>query len=198
MTLPRLELPRGVEREIAALVRSEDGAAPSLPTRVTVCDSGEMLVVSFDCVDFEPWATLRERDAPLWEEEVVELFLSPGSETPIRYFEFEVNPLGTLFDAKVESPHGDRRDLEIDSAWNCPRVVAEVAIAADGWSWSARLRIPWRELTVEPIPRTWRANFFRIDRPRGGPAEYSCWSPTWIRPADFHRPAQFGFLVRVE
>jgi len=27
-------------------------------------------------------------------------------------------------------------------------------------------------------PRVWRANFFRIERPRSADPEFSCWSPT--------------------
>jgi hypothetical protein len=47
------------------------------------------------------------------------------------------------------------------------------------------------------VPARWRLNIFRIDRPPGGEAEFSAWSPTFVLPADFHRPARFGFLDRV-
>jgi hypothetical protein len=61
--------------------------------------------------------------------------------------------------------------------------------------WWAEISIPWRGLVPSgEIPRIWRANFYRIERPRGGEAEFSAWSPTMARPADFHKPAYFGRL----
>lgn len=59
--------------------------------------------------------------------------------------------------------------------------------------WWAELAIPWTALAFPP-PRRWRANFYRIERPRGGEPELSCWSPTLTDPPDFHRPERFGFL----
>jgi hypothetical protein len=47
---------------------------------------------------------------------------------------------------------------------------------------------------ASPPPRRWRANFYRIERPRGGRPELSCWSPTFTDPPDFHRPERFGVL----
>ena len=44
------------------------------------------------------------------------------------------------------------------------------------------------------LPDTWRANLYRIERPRDAAPEYSCWSPTLTDPADFHKPARFGVL----
>jgi hypothetical protein len=151
--------------------------------------------VRFDCVDPHVWATHTLRDAPLWEEETVELFLAPGAETPVTYFEFEVNPLGTVFDAVVRNPRGDRRDMEVDASWDCPGLGAGAKVDRRSGAWAAWLSIPWGSLVEQgPVPREWRANLYRIERPRGEPAEFSCWSPTETDPADFHRPARFGRL----
>jgi hypothetical protein len=78
--------------------------------------------------------------------------------------------------------------------------------------WWAELAIPWTALAgsegeaaeaAAPAgggaasrrpPRRWRANFYRIERPRGSPPELSCWSPTLTDPPDFHRPERFGVL----
>lgn len=62
--------------------------------------------------------------------------------------------------------------------------------------WWAEIELPWRSLAPEgPLPAVWRVNFYRIERPFGGAAEYSCWSPTLTEPADFHRAERFGRLV---
>lgn len=193
---PRCRLRRGVAERLRPLRRASDGLAPALATVVELVDDGEALRARFRCEDPEPWATLVRRDADLWTEEVVEVFLAPGGATPAGYAELELNPLGTCFDAWVSSPRGDRRDLALDRGWECAGGAVAAARTASGWS--AELAIPWRALAGgEAAPRLWRANFFRIDRPRAAPAEFSAWSPTWADPPDFHRADRFGFLERL-
>jgi hypothetical protein len=169
---------------------------PRFETRIDLLDTGERLSILFDADDPDPWATISEPDGDLWTEEVVELFVAPGVVDPQSYFEFEVNPIGAVFTALVRSPHGDRRDLEVDRSWICADLVATTERRRGGWR--ARLDFPWS--SVSPDGRqtgTWRMNLYRIERPRRGPAEYSAWSPTLIEPAEFHRPRRFGFVERV-
>ena len=49
------------------------GGPPQQATRVRVAWSEVELRVLFHAEDTHAWATLTERDAPLWEEEVVEV-----------------------------------------------------------------------------------------------------------------------------
>jgi hypothetical protein len=181
---------------LPALVRADGRGLAGHATRVRLYHDGASLHVRYDCVDADVWATHTRRDAPLWEEEVVELFLAPGAGDPVSYFEFEVNPLGAVFDAIVSNPRGDRRGMTVDADWDCPGLDAGAAIAPAGNGWSAWLSVPWAAVAPPGAPlEEWRANFYRIERPRGGIAEFSCWSPTRTEPADFHRPARFGRLV---
>jgi hypothetical protein len=181
------------------LVAAEDGTQPRQPTRLALTADARALHVRFDCIDRDPWTTFTRRDEPLWRQEVVEVFLAPGEGDPRRYVELEVSPAGVLFDAVIDHPTGDRRDLVADTSWNCPGLGWAAGLAADGW-WAA-LEIPWRsvlEALGEALdPGVWRANFYRVDRPRTGePDEYSAASPTLVSPADFHRPGRFGVLGR--
>ena len=178
-----------------SLSRAQDGADPLYPTRVRVLDDGSRLFVRFDCADSDVWATHTKRDAPLWEEEVVEVFLAAGRGVPTRYFEIEVNPLGALFDAIVLSPDGRRSTMSVDPSWDPPGIAVRVSrVAPDGWS--AEVALPWGDCFPGATPAVLRANFFRVERPRNGAAEFSSWSPTWADPADFHRPEYFGILER--
>lgn len=196
MSLPAARLARGVPVALAPLVRATDGSPPALATRVTLLDDGERLRVALECDDPEPWATISRRDGPLWEEEVVEVFLAPGRGAPRSYYEIEVNPLGAVFDARIDCPHGDRRALRVDSGWDCPGLTAHVDVDRERGLWRAELGLPWRSLAADSTSVEWRLNVYRVDRPRGGDAEYSAWSPTRVTPADFHRPARFGYLTR--
>lgn len=192
---PEVELAPG--RPLALeLVRAIDGGRPRRATTVELDASSELLLVRFDAESPDPWATIRERDGRLWEEEVVELFLAAGNETPRRYFEIEVNPLGAVFDAIVDSPAGDRRGMTVDTSWNCEGMVAAVEIDRAARRWRTHVELPWRALAPDGIaPQALRLNLFRVERPRDGtPPEFSAWSPTFVEPADFHRPARFGVV----
>ena len=100
-----------------------------------------------------------------------------------------------LFDARVGNPHGDRIGMTVDTQVELPRTSnGEPNRPARAADWRAHLAIPWRGLDLAAAPATLRANFYRIERPRAGEAEFSCWSPTFTSPADFHRPERFGVL----
>lgn len=165
------------------------GAAPRLKTAVRVGLRGPDLCVRFDGRDDGVVATLTKRDDPLWQEDVFEVFLAPA-DPPRLYYEFEVNPLGTLFDARVSSPVLARSTMRAEPAWDCAGFEARVTRGSGRWS--ASLRIPLAQLCAGEPPRLWRANFYRIDR--GEVDEYSAWAPTWADPPDFHVPERFGVL----
>ncbi len=197
---PRCELVRGRTVELSPLVDATSGAPPRRATQVTLADLGAALHVRFRCAAPDPWATITERDGDLWTEEVVELFIAPGAATPLSYFEIELNPLGTLFDARVSSPHGERRGMQVEREWQAAGIATRIERDPAGF-WSAELTLPWKAVGSGD-ERFWRANFFRIDRPRVTnlplTPEFSAWSPTLRSPADFHRPERFGFLERIE
>ena len=164
------------------------GAAPQQATSVRVAWSAEELRVLFHAEDTHAWATLTERDAPLYEEEVVEVFLDPVGDLE-SYFEIEVNPLNAVLDLVLRR---NRSGYVQDFAWRCAGL--RTAVVKTATAWTVELAIPFRSLVAEP-PRAgdcWRVNFCRIDRPPGVPRELSSWSPAGR--ASFHTPKRFGTL----
>lgn len=183
--------------EIFALVRSSDGGKPLLPTTCSVRYDDRALYAHFIAIDDHRVATYRNHDDPLWEEDVVEVFLSP--ETLTRYFEFEVSPAGATFDAAVFSPDGARATMTVDRNWDCAGLQVFQQLVhdtADSWEWHTLLVIPFESLgrTTPVAGETWRANFFRVDRHTRGD-EYSAWQATLKTPPDFHVPSAFGTIV---
>ena len=118
--LPRLLVPcpgptdRLVSLRPVELRDAVTGRKPRLRTAVRVAFRDGSLVVRFDGRDDGTVATLTRRDEPLWTEDVFEVFLTPA-DPPALYFEFEVNPLGTVFDARVESPDLVRKTMRATS-----------------------------------------------------------------------------------
>jgi hypothetical protein len=197
--LPVLDLTLGGPAVPVPAFRLADGSGPPRQgTTVRVQATAEALAIAFTCADSDAWGTLKGRDAPVYKEECVEVFLAPGIDDPIDYFEFELSPLGTFFDARVHNPTGRRESMTADLAWRAKGATWKASIDRPRSRWSAEIRLPWSGLGfADParLPRSWRLNLYRIDRPRdGSPPEYSCWSPTLATPPNFHLPARFGSL----
>jgi hypothetical protein len=204
--LPRLRCPQRVLGELTAdpeapcwrgvasgsFVNAITAAAPLQSTEVRAAwDAGEMRVL-FQVADTDIHATLTERDAPLYTEEVVEVFLDPVGDLE-SYFEIEVNPLNAVLDLVLRR---NRSGYRKDVAWDCEGLRTCVRRTAAGWN--AEISIPFRSVVLEPPQRgaEWRVNFTRIDRPPGVERELTAWSPTGF--ANFHVPERFGILEFAE
>ena len=174
------------------LTRTTDGESPRLATTVALYADDENLNVVFTGEDDHVFATHLEHDAPLYEEDVVEIFISPGDRTV--YYEIEVNPLGTTFDARITSPHGVRSTMKGDLSWTCDGLFAAVRRTRE--TFDVAMRLPFGSLGVErPSNGTvWRANLYRVDRNREHGDEFTAWRPTLKNPPDFHVAAAFGTL----
>lgn len=177
---------------------AEDGTPAKQQTLCRMCWDERALYVRFDCDDRDIWSTWTNHDDPIYDEEAVELFISPGAETPKQYYEFEINPNAVVFDALIDNPTAQRRDLYADLAWDCQGLRVCVERDDPHQRWVAIMAIPWAQIAPDQdLPRVWRANLCRIERPRDSSPEFSCWSPTSTTPADFHRPEVFGKLELV-
>jgi len=170
------------------LKETVSGAAPRQATWFKIARDARELRVLFFAEDDDAWATLTERDAPLYNEEVVEIFLDPFGDLE-SYFEIEVNPLNATCDLILRRT---RSGYKKDFAWNCEGL--RTAVKKSAAFWSVELAIPFASLAPDlPSPNVpWRANFLRIDRPKNAPRELSAWSPTG-RP-NFHIQQHFGFI----
>lgn len=172
--------------------RSSDGRRPRLRTIAALYRDDDFLSVVFSGEDDGVVATHMRHDAPLYEEDVMEVFIAPADANA--YFEIEINPLATIFDAGISSPDGVRATMKTDLGWTCENVFG--ATRRTPSSWDSVLRIPFISIAASR-PSTddiWRANLFRIDRSGARGDEFTAWQPTGKSPADFHVVAAFGQL----
>jgi hypothetical protein len=189
------------QAEVARLARNQDGAVPRFETAVRLLWDERHLYVGFVCQDTQIYASMTERDASLWEEEVVEVFLDANCDG-IGYVEIEVSPLNTLLDLYVlnRPPEPFRGMFDWDS------FGMRSAVHVDGdphdphsedRGWQVEMAIPWGDFSTAPHrpPEpgdVWRVNLYRIDQYRGQEELYA-WSPTLCE--TFHVPGKFGELV---
>lgn len=155
-----------------------------LATRLRLGWRDRSLLARFDCRHAGTTATLARDNDALWKEDVVEAFVALA-DPPVDYFEFEANPLGAKFSARVSSPNRAREGMAVET-FECPGFSVRVAVRPHVWS--ALLRVPLEALSGRPVERL-RANFFRIDRKSG---EFQALFPTHRSPPDFHVPGAFG------
>ena len=115
-------------------------------TRAAVLWDDECLYVGFWVEEPFVQATLTERDSPVWTENDVELFIA-GKDA---YYEFEINPLGTIYEAL----------LVWDDAYERGGFsrTPEFSRNAEGFK-------PWSGVGFEAHPRGSRLGFFRWDLP---------------------------------
>ena len=178
------------------------------PTAFQALWSSEALFVRFAAVDDAPWYTLTRRDDPLWDEEVVEIFLDPDR-SGTHYAEVEVSPANVVCDVRMVRPSPDK---EMDLAWNLEGLETRVQRldVAGRPAWVVTAQMPWSgfrslpsaaHIALPPAPGDrWRFNVFRIKRPWGPRAPtrdvvFAAWSEP--SGSSFHEPAVFRDLTFV-
>jgi hypothetical protein len=189
------------------LLETVSGERTQRRTTTRLLYDSEWLYIGFHAEDDYIWGTMTGHDNPIYDEEVVEAFLDPtGMLTS--YYELEVSPLNTGFDALIINDtvitgtpgRGPRFQgfTEWDPAGfrHAVHVEGELGTRNCKW-WECEMAISFADLFLggkgRPNPGdVWRANLFRIDKD-GDKLEESAFSPTGV--SDFHVPQRFGRLV---
>ena len=227
VSVPRISTPPVVDGDLSDAIWDSaallDGLQPPLDpvpdapalqrTSVRIAWEPTALYVAFACVDADVLCSgTMHRDDDLSREDAVEVFLDPVGDGRA-FFEFQVAPDGTLFDAVhlyTATPEtlGDgrirpdivRTDRWSMREWDLPGYEAAARRTPDGWT--AELRIPaapllrrlGRErLDIRVAPR---AQFVRCDH--DGPAFFQqYWSPC-IHGNPHNSPARYGTLRLIQ
>ncbi|GAB6928365.1 hypothetical protein JCM10914A_23480 [Paenibacillus sp. JCM 10914] len=180
--------------EAAALTDTVTGLTVREATEVRACWSSEWVYVLFTCRDAHVVSNFQHRDDPLYEQDVVELFIDEvkaGTE----YIELEVSPHNVVFDARIWND-GHRSITASDVSWDMEGLETAVKHDADG-GWTCEIRIPTHHFLALPCSgRSWNVNFYRIDEDPQGSREFQAWSPTGE--VNYHIPSRFGKLVFVD
>ena len=173
---------------------SGDPAPPSRHAEARILWSPQALHVRFVCRQREPLIISEQPQTAkkvmgLWDRDVCEIFISPDTAVPERYFEFEAAPNGEWLDVEIRlTPNGRHSDWQFNS-----HLTTAANVGSD--QLTVAMRIPWQERIPRPQPgERWRVNLFRCigkDPDRG----YLAWQPTQTAEPNFHVPQAFGWLV---
>jgi len=136
----------------------EFGAESSRKTVVSVLQVEKDLYFLFKCYIESPEevvATVRQRDRLNLRDDGVSILLDTYLDHHSAFL-FQVNPLGTLSDAKVTGDGNDVDDLW-DTEWEAKTALYEKY-------WVAEVKIPLKSLQFKTNTRSWGCNFSRSIR----------------------------------
>lgn len=172
-------------------------------TRCKVAWSATGLYFLVEATDRRLTCSLTADYAPLYTEDVVELFVQPDPTVGL-YIEYEISPLGYELAILVPNhrgrfhgwqpwqPRQDQRTRKATAVVGGPR-----AGGATVTGWSAEIFLPFGLFTgfahCPPVPGTrWRANIYRIDYDDGEVTHWA-WCPQTAN--RFHDYWDFGCLL---
>lgn len=182
------------------LTRSFDGAPVSRKTTFRILWDDQHLYVAFFSEDKDLWGTLKKKDDPIYNEDVVEVFLDADADGKT-YNELQVSPHNVNFDAAFVAR---RSDLAEAMRWESDMKTAVFLKGtldddAEDESWTAEMQIPIAKLMAVPhVPPQkgdrWRFNAYRLEHlSRRTNVEGQSFSPLFV--GDFHALPRFGWLV---
>ncbi|MDD2711143.1 MAG: sugar-binding protein [Verrucomicrobiae bacterium] len=125
-------------------------------------------------------AKFKEHNSPVWEDDSVEIFISPETKG-LGYYHFIVNSLGAKADEKNSRPE------KLNPNWN-GQWTATAGKTRDAWT--LEVTIPFETLELKSPPAegdVWRVSLNRHETILN---ELSGWPNGF-----FHRPDQFGLVV---
>lgn len=174
------------------LVDTVTGQSVREPTEVRACWSSSAWYVQFRCTDHYVVSVFEKRDDPLYEQDVVEVFIDEEGDGH-RYLEVELSPYNVVFDARIKR----EKDGAVcaDVSWDMELLETRVFIESSAMR-VYEFRFPLETFTRKPqVGMEWRVNFYRIDEQPEGTREYQAWGPT--REVNYHLPSRFGRLLFV-
>lgn len=200
-------------------IEGEARPAPTFRTRVKLAWDRQHLYIAAELEEPDLWGTIPTRDAVIFHDHDFEWFIDPDGDTN-RYFELEINALGTVWDLFLDRPY--RFGGKADNGWNIAGLQS--AVHLDGTlndprdrdrGWTVEMAVPWAAFAdsgrtlVPPAPGArWRINFSRVqwllDVRDGGyakrraadgkplPEQNWVWSPQGT--INMHIPERWGFV----
>jgi hypothetical protein len=138
----------------------------------------------------------------VYKDSCVEFFFNPNPKGDDRYFNFEINPLGTLLIGLGKDRKSRIRITDVDvSIFNVSTSVNEKNIKEyKGDYWTVEYSIPFSfiekyfgQFNLRDMKRI-TGNFYKCGDETEYP-HYGCWSLIDVKAPDFHRPEYFGDII---
>jgi hypothetical protein len=158
-------------------IQGDLNSKPWFRTRAKMLWDDEYLYIGAELEEEHIWATLTKRDSVIFYDNDFEWFIDPDGDSH-RYYELEINALGTVWDLFLSKPYRDDRQARPAlTSWDIQGL--KTAVHVNGTlndpsdrdkSWTVEMAVPW-EVLKECAPRKerprpgdqWRVNFSRVE-----------------------------------
>lgn len=167
--------------------------------------SKEYLYVGFKAYDRDIWGYLTERDSPTCSEDVLEFFFTPHANAA-PYYNFEINALGTVYDACNINRYAGGGRMQRWARWNCPGLKVGIQIKGtlndctdEDEYWQMEAAIPFASLPslkgkTPAAGDAWKFHLARYDYSvylQNGVELSSC---ARLKKADFHNAGEWRLM----
>jgi len=202
----KLDDPLWQQAEVITLVNASDGTPGQYATTARLLYTERYLYIGYTCDDPYIVSRYTRRDDPLYEQDVVEAFISPSGSIR-QYFEVETSPRNVIADTFVLN--GRARDnmtwknfhtffnYDIEGLYTRASYEGKLDTPDGGTRYCVEMAIPLQRLygyDALPTPGTrWRINLFRCDLKPDNTMDFYAASPI-MEPSDLHRPWRMGIL----
>ncbi|HPW18448.1 MAG TPA: carbohydrate-binding family 9-like protein [Candidatus Aminicenantes bacterium] len=207
--------------EVFGDIEGPSKPAPRFRTRVQMLWDDDCFYIGAYLEEPHLWATLRERDSIIFQDNDFEVFIDPDGDTHA-YYELEMNALNTVWDLLLVKPYRDGGPAV--HAWDIQGLRTAVHLMGTlndpsdrDKAWTAEIALPFAVLREcvpgkpeRPVPgEQWRVNFSRVeyrldveggryvkavDKASGRPLPEDnwTWSPQGL--VNIHYPEMWGFV----
>ena len=159
--------------------------------RAQVCHNGEVLWVRLSAEEKTIRATLTGMLDSVCKDSCLEFFFAPQRNDK-RYFNFEFNPLGTMF-----LGFGGERETRVRQIpLHAEQLFApEPLVYESGWEIVFRIPLTFVQMYFpeSSFSGEWRCNFYKCGELTENP-HYLAWAPLNTNMPDYHRRQDFGIL----
>jgi hypothetical protein len=191
---------------------------PTVSSRFKLLWDNEYLYIYCRFDEEHIWATLKEHDQSIFQDNAFEMFIDPDGDTH-NYMEFQINAYAAIWDLIMVKPYrnggpsltdwdikGLKKAVYVDGTLNNANDKdkfwgIEMAFPLNAFRFSGRNSMP-------KVGTTWKMNITRVQREvdikdgayvkrtgtNGRPVEptYTCWSPPGV--VNFHFPERYGVV----
>ncbi|NSW90041.1 MAG: carbohydrate-binding family 9-like protein [Firmicutes bacterium] len=152
--------------------------------------------------------TYHNMNDDVYKDSCVEFFIKPKPDSDSRYFNFEMNSIGTLLLGLGDNRY-DRERIILDNPFEIFGISTSVTkdivesynnSESQNKFWAVEYSIPFTfieryfgKLNIRPGYRL-EGNFYKCGDETKFP-HFGCWNPIKVESPDFHRPEFFGDLI---
>ncbi|QZT36838.1 carbohydrate-binding family 9-like protein [Halosquirtibacter xylanolyticus] len=203
-------------------IEGDQKPLPTYPTKAKMLWDDNYFYFAFELEEPQIWATLTERDAVIFRDNDIEIFIDPDGDTH-HYYEYEMNAFNTQWDLILTKPYRDAK-MHVLDAWTLRGMKSAVKIYGTlnnskdiDKKWTVEVALPWSDLEeanshngTPNMNEIWKVNFSRVnwdvDRQKDGtyqktkdansgktlPEHNWVWSPQGV--IAMHQPETWGLV----